>query len=923
MTQHSQPGFPLSFPRLVAPQLSRYLVHNPNLSDWLEDCADVSLVLAVAPAGFGKTTAMLALHERLRESGMYTAWIQLGADDNHLERFCSLMLSALMADLPEGAIPAPAPPPNMMDAPYAGSGLGQLLLESISGLQHDCAIFLDDFDHLKDPRAIDLMQRLIERLPPSCKLFITARSTPPLRFYKWKAQGRLLQIGMAELCFDFEQADQFLNHRHQLDLDAASVRRLLNATEGWPAGLQLAALALKSRDDRPGFIANFCEQTADIGRYLYDEVFWDQRDEIKQFLLQTSIVKQLNPGICNAVTESQHAITLLRQLEQQSLFILRMGAAGNEYRYHPLFAEFLQRRLNEDHPEWLSALHGRAATWYLQIGEHASAIDHSLKAGHHEQACEILLNYVWQALARGHTSTCRHWLGAIPKPVLARYPELQVALAWACIFRHEYTQASEIARQLKSEPAVQGLHEYRVLEPLSLALMDRVAECEAALQRYDGVPLSGLSDAILECLRAYVDLVSQRFAQAIAKADAARSQLKRLGSIYGMTYALGIIGYALLAQGRAREAVAMLEPHYDELSKSLGRQSVSTACVGAFLAGALYELGEFTQAEALANEYLDQSTELLDLDASAILYRIVSRAHCRSAHFAEAARSLQAGIDMGRSLAMPRIVATLRLEQQYLAVQQFDHGLAVDMDRIALQPTGWTFAPDRLTPINDVEDPTVAQCRRQLREGKAGEVLRLCTDGLTLAQEHGRIRRVLKLHLLRALALQQLDQPGEALADMEAALRIEARFGLRASFWEEGAALTGLLRQCLEHGLETNPFPQVATLLVSAPDRLRPAELITKAAPAEWAQTSPAPLQGEEAPALEPGLAPGIAPGLSPRELQILQCLAAGMPNKQIASSLHISEPTVKFHLRNINHKLDARNRTHAVFIARERGWVQ
>ncbi|MBV8122693.1 MAG: helix-turn-helix transcriptional regulator [Paucibacter sp.] len=162
---------------------------------------------------------------------------------------------------------------------------------------------------------------------------------------------------------------------------------------------------------------------------------------------------------------------------------------------------------------------------------------------------------------------------------------------------------------------------------------------------------------------------------------------------------------------------------------------------------------------------------------------------------------------------------------------------------------------------------------------------------------------------------------------MEAALRIEAQYGLSASFWEEGPAIPELLRQCLDEGLTANPYPQVAALLASAPASVRPAEAAARTAPQGAAPGTPLPVHGlapeEDGQAAEPGLSQGIAPGLSPRELQILQCLAAGMPNKQIASSLHISEPTVKFHLRNINHKLDARNRTHAVFIARERGWVQ
>ncbi|MCV2351018.1 LuxR C-terminal-related transcriptional regulator [Paucibacter sp. Y2R2-4] len=905
---------------LAAPQLSRHLVDNPNLAAWLEECAEVSLVLAIAPAGFGKTTALLSLHERLREKGFATAWIQLSADDNHVERLCALLDSALAA----GAQASPAQPlPNLMDARYTGSRLGQDVLDAVAALQQPTAIFLDDFDHLREARAVDLMQRLIERLPPQCKLFISARSAPLLRLYKLKAQGRLLQIGMAELSFDLEQAELFLNQRHQLQLDAASVRRLLHATEGWPAGLQLAALALKARGDKRGFIENFCEQTADIGRYLYEEVFWDQAEEIKTFLLQTSFIKQLGPGICNAVCQISNAATLLRQLEQQGLFVLRMGAAGTEFRYHPLFAEFLLRKLGEDHPNWLPELHQRAADWFLQAGDPGAAVDHALAAGNHEQACAILVGHVWQALARGHISTCRHWLAQIPPAVQLRHPELLVALSWAHIFRYEYAQASELAEQLKHEPAVQAMPEYRLLSPLSLVLMDRLSECEAALQNQEVTALGGLSEATFRSISAYVDLCSHRFDAAIENADRSLQLFKRMGSIYGTTFSHGISTFTLLAQGRALQVIARLEPALAELSRVSGRHSASSAYVGIYLAGALYEVGEFERAASLAREYLDLSAELVFLDAIVIAHRILSRTLCRAGQYAEAAALIHAGTELGRSLGLTRIVAPMRLEQQYQVVHQFDHGHPLAPERLSLLPAAWDFAADRMTPINDVEDQVLAGLRLGLRDGRAEEVLEACQTKRDKAQKLGRRRRQLKLGLLQAQALASLQHEGDALQLLADLLLADGELALRATYLEEGPQLIALLERLRQQG-HSNPAhtPRLKALLnlVLGNDAqiTDQGAAMPEAAPEASALDNPA----SSMPPDTPLAAPVIDCGLSPRELQILQCLSAGMPNKLIANSLHISEPTVKFHLRNINHKLDARNRTHAVFIARERGWV-
>ncbi|MDC8772386.1 LuxR C-terminal-related transcriptional regulator [Roseateles albus] len=904
---------------LAAPQLSRHLVDNPNLGAWLEECAEVSLVLAIAPAGFGKTTAMLCLHERLRAKGFATAWLQLSADDNHVERLCALLQSALPSSSAADGRPG-EPAPNLMDARYTGSRLGQDVLDAIAAIQQPTAIFLDDFDHLREARAVDLMQRLIERLPAHCKLFITARNAPLLRLYKLKAQGRLLQIGMAELSFDLEQAELFLNQRHQLQLDAPSVRRLLHATEGWPAGLQLAALALKGRGDKPGFIENFCEQTADIGRYLYEEVFWDQSEEIKTFLLRTSFVKQLGPGICNAVGQIANAATLLRQLEAQSLFVLRMGAAGTEFRYHPLFAEFLQRKLREDYPEWLADLHQRAADWFLQTGDADAAIEHALNAGNHSQACDILTGYIWQALARGHISSCRHWLGQIPQAVLQAHPNLQVALCWIYIFSYQYSQAGQLAEQLRQVPAVQSMAEYRMLGPLSLVLMDRLGECEQALKQYQDLTLSGLSEATFRSIHAYVDLCSHRFDAALESSGRGLALFKRIGSVYGTTFSYGISTYTLLAQGRALEVVAQLEPALAELSRLSGRHSASTAYVGVYLAGALYELGEFERAESLAREYLDLSAELVFLDAIVITHRILSRALCRAGQYAEAAALIHAGIELGRSLGLTRIVAPMRLEQQYQVLHQFDHGHPMAPERLSLLPAAWDFAADRMTPINDVEDQALAGLRLGLREGRAEQVLEACSVKRLKARSLGRRRRQIKLGLLQAQALQRLGRDSEALALLSELLLSEAELGLRASYLEEGPQLVSMLE-----ALRIGAAPRLLAVLERVLGKNLLQELSMAEAPAAEPLIALAQIHTAMVTATTTPTAP-IAPrsecALSPRELQILQCLSAGMPNKQIANSLQISEPTVKFHLRNVNHKLDARNRTHAVFIARERGWV-
>lgn len=891
-------------PQLICPRRSRYCVENPNLSAWLDDCLEASLILLIAPAGFGKTTAMQTLHDTLKTGGQHTAWVQITRDENQLERFCAAIEQAC------GLNPGPQKSETAtIDAPFASPTRGWQLVERIACLREDTAIFLDDFENINEANILATLQRLIERLPPGCRMFIASRVQPALKLARLKTQGRLLQIGVAEMVFDLEQARIFLNLRHHLGLSDPLIEQLLQRTEGWPAGLQLAALALSARHDRDKatFIANVSRLAVDIGEYLYEEVFSTQTEEIQQFLLHTAVLGRLNAALCAAVS-GMDAPALLRQMEQHNLFLLRLDEAATEYRYHPLFAEFLQRKLAQDAPQHAAALHRRAARWYEQQGDLSAALEHALLADDTDLACALLTATVWQTLGCGHVDACRRWFAALPPAALKARPLLRVAQSWAAIFAHDYATAIEIVEELRAEPVVQDSDYFRVLAPMSLGLMDKVTECAAALAARTGdCAVGSLPHSTMMNVRAFVLLCEQRFAAAEATAQQALAEFKQLGSAYGAAFSCGFIAHSALAQGQVERALALLTSAFHETAQQVGRHHTCTAHLAAYLAEAQYESGAFDAAFALINEFFELIVTTGMVDALIICHRLRARGHCRAGRWSDAEAIIAQGARLGESLQLPRLTAAMQLELIYRQIVEFDNGGANSLRHLAVEPLPaiWQSFAERLAPANDVEQPLVFALRLDLRCQRADAALARLPALIAKSAQHGRQRLRCKLELLRCLALAAIARRTEAHEALAQLLAADAAGVSTACIVDEGPPASALLQELADRGL-----PQTARLIAqltqNAPERTAGAAL---------AHRPPSPPSAAEPRSM-------AKESLSEREKEILRRLAAGLPNKKIAVALDISETTVKFHLRNINAKLAAKNRTHAVFIGRSQGWI-
>src|ERR687898_2286503 len=343
------------------------------------------LTLVSAPAGFGKTTL---LGEWVAGCERPVAWLSMDEEDNDPTRFLAYFVAALQTIAPNigegvlGALQSPQPPPT-------GSTLTNLLNE-IAAVEDDFVLVLDDY-HVVDARAVDdTLAFLLEHLPPQMHLIIATREDPQLPLARLRARGQLTEVRAADLRFTPSEAAEFLKGVMGLDLSEEDIAALETRTEGWIAGLQLAALSMRGREDVPGFVRAFAGDNRYILDYLVEEVLQRQPERVRSFLLQTSILDRLSGPLCDAVTDQEEGNARLETLERGNFFVVPLDDKRHWYRYHHLFAEVLFAHLMQERPDQVPTLHRRASEWYEQNGSAADAIRHALAAEDFERAAGLI-----------------------------------------------------------------------------------------------------------------------------------------------------------------------------------------------------------------------------------------------------------------------------------------------------------------------------------------------------------------------------------------------------------------------------------------------------------------------------------------------------------------------------------------------------
>src|SRR5215216_972434 len=422
--------------KLRPSQVRPNLVARPRLIAKLEPEAGRKLTLISAPAGFGKTT-LLGEWVASRSEVRSIAWASLDDGDNDPARFLSYLVAALRTiedGFGEGILSSLRAPGSLPVEASTGA-----LINELADIPAKLAIVLDDYHLIDSDQVHGIVSFLLERLPSNVHLVIASRIDPPLPLARLRARAQITEINATDLSFTREEAVAFLRDTMGLNLSDEYVTALEERTEGWIAGLQLAALSMQDRKDISGFIQAFSGSHRDVLDFLTEEVLERQSERMRAFLLTTSILQRLTSELCNAVTDRDDGQEALERLERENLFVVALDDERRWYRYHHLFADVLHGLLKQERSEEVKELHLRAASWYERNGWASEAFEHALAAGDAGWAARLVEYYAQALFQRGEGVTVDRWLSALPAGLVRARPRLSLARAiWALICGRVY-----------------------------------------------------------------------------------------------------------------------------------------------------------------------------------------------------------------------------------------------------------------------------------------------------------------------------------------------------------------------------------------------------------------------------------------------------------------------------------------------------
>ncbi len=896
--------------KLRPPLLTPFQVERAAICEAVCAAGFVKLVLVRAPAGFGKTTAMLQCRARLEAAGGRTAWLTLDRSDNDASRFLGSVEAAIAQGMGGGG-----PGRSAHGALAQDPGEQALaLIDRLASHNGDFTLFLDDFEAIQNAAVTGLVWQLVESLPPGCRVVIGTRWVPESGLGRLRARGELLEIEPAQLRFSAGETASFLRQARGLKLEQAAISVLHRRTEGWATALWLASVALERRSQPEGFIAGFSGSNAAIADYLVEDVFLHLPEAVRDFLLRTSILDQLCGPLCDAVCEPATAGSsdeILAWLERANLFLLPLeserygergsGAASEQwYRYHSLFSGFLRGQLAQAMPDAVPQLHLSASRWYESQGRPVPAIEHAFAAGALAHALPLLDGAADDLLAQGRMRLLTRWLEAVPAEELARWPKLQIARVWAVSFTRGPAEAIALLQQIPTEGAAGDLLAHiRALRHMLLNMMDRFDDARAfARNELPPLPMGyAFPDAILGTSMARLAAVAGDYPEARRLLQVARHAVRGSDSNFNKIFSESVEGLIDLRQGRLQQALARFRIAASTMLPNRFGPTNGNAMAGILLAEGLYESGDSERASRLLNVYLPLSRDLglpdQIITGHTVLARIAfERGEADQAH--EWLAQLEA---LGHHRGLTRLVMAAMLERARLALRQGNVHAAQEAIERAADPALWRTRPGVSSFASDVEDITLGRLRLDLYARPGTPVREAIERELAAAAGNQLMRRALKLRILLAQACQRTGDGAHALMVMGEALRFGAAEGFVRIFADEGEDVRRLVADACARQSASLPAPYVEKLLQACGQ-------------AGGEQAAGA---GRPAPA-------ALVEPLTPKEQKVLQLLAEGYSNVAMAERLFVSETTVRTHLRNISAKLHASNRTQAVAIARQLG---
>jgi LuxR family maltose regulon positive regulatory protein len=907
--------------KFFLPSPSRNLIDRPRLTALLNEGLRYKLTLVSAPAGFGKTTLLSSWVRTLPKNNPAVAWLSLDEEDNDLILFWTYIFTALDNLKPGFCLPfleslQKSQMPHMRY--ILQSFINKTVEENISLL-----LVLDDYHLITNSEVHTSLLFLVDHLPNQLHIILATRMDPPLALTQLRARAQMLEIRTDQLRCTTEEASIFLNDVMHLKLTTDVIQKVSEHAEGWLVGLQLFGLSLQGRNDLNNSLQEMSGNQRYIMDYLTDEVLRRQPQEIQDFLFRTSILDRLHSSLCDAVLEQHNSQKILEDIEQANLFIEPLDAQRGWYRYHALFAEVLRYRLKQSHQELLPGLHYRASIWNAEHNNLPEAILHAFSAHQWEWAADLIERLPFSPIWGTDTPKImllRKWLEQLPVEVVQARPRLCLACA-AILSTVAPPRVLETWLDMAEAGLTKSLDEQddeqrsSQEEQYEKNLLGEVVAFRAYLHSFQEQPHDTLelSEKALSLLTPQNWLLRAQvaFSQMLAyfhsdanDAEAACLSGERAGHFAQISghvdlaaFYNGGTAYYLTAAGRLHEAQRLSRQVMQLEHDSNGVFIPAVGWAYTFQADVLREWNRLDDALDLALQGIAIGRQIGFMSYLFCGYMMLIHVYLSRGDMDAAYAALQTFDRLGMQ-ANPQMY--IHIGSFYTIIDRVKIWLGRGELQQAINWMERLEIEERKGAPFTAEREEVACARILLAQQQPVRALQRLEPVLKRAQAGKRGDHVLEVLLLQSLAYSMNQQEQQALQTLAQAVQLAEPEGYIRRFVDEGNPMATLLTKLRTQQRRSTSIPYLDVLLHA---------FAQQSLPNEYRVEQPAPQAATQTLYQEP---------LSERELEVLQILARGAPNQQIAQELVITVTTVKRHVSHIFAKLGVTNRVQAITRARE-----
>jgi LuxR family transcriptional regulator, maltose regulon positive regulatory protein len=858
------------------------------------------VVLVVAPAGYGKSTLMARWHAQLVDRGVPCAWLSLDENDDDKVRFMRHLFAALRkADVHTGQAVAA----NLSaDSPSSTTSLLETLSGDLARVPQRLVLFLDDLHLVQEPEVLEIVDWLVNYAPQTVQQVIGTREKRHLRLSGLRLRGQLFELDLRQLQFDAAEASQFYRNRLGRDLPTQELQRLLTKTEGWPAALELVALALAGLPEQAAFIEHFSGTDSSVVDYLGEAVLSRMDARTRTFVYRISMFDRICAPLAKAVGDVDDVEELLQALRLGNLFIIPLDQSGTWVRFHHLVGEFFRERYHRTAPAQARECLVRGARWLHAGGYVEEAINCMIRAQDWEQAARWVAESLEELVfRRGYHQTILRWMNALPEACVDRHPVIRIQYAFALAFhpRHrEYeAQIHRLHGLLQNEAHpdrdARVIDELRcaveLLTAMSTGLRDegerggKLAAQWLARWPHESLRRKGVMGNVL----AFGHKTAGEISRGLEVIAETRLWLEQAEGFYALAWTAYLEAVLHLKRGSYAKARLACSNGLELVERELQGHLPQASMLHALLAGIAYEFDEIGQAV----EHIERAMSgVNDGHADAVIVAYLTQARLqRLRHDEDSSLTiLREGQELGERRGLRRVTLSLAAEECTGLVRAGRYEEA----RLVAARFGFDELQARSRASELTSDKALRAASRYVLLQSPKLVIQALNGAIEYCRQRDLAHRSVELLLIRALAHKREGDWASASTDLKDALTIAApRWYLRV-FLDEGRELAALIDRLdleLLDGSQAAPLARRLQLAMGKPD-------------SQARHTS------------------AMSERLTPREVSILKRLESGLSNKEIAEAIFVSEGTLKWHLHNVYSKLNVKNRSGAMTRARTLG---